>query len=190
MDAGRDIIGGAGWNAATVRRVSAQAKVGPRFFYECFTDMTALAEEVHDELSAQIRAHAVEAIAAAPEDLHAKSWAAANSVIRDLLNDPRRARFLLSDAPELAARKTTAMRLMGEEVARQARLAGVDIGDERKQQAIALVIAAGSAELVIATLDGSTDLTPDEVVETCTHMLNMALGGGLPRSAQRTASSS
>lgn len=49
-----DVVADEGWSATTVRKVAATAGVGPRFFYESFTDMTDLVTTAYDELGATL----------------------------------------------------------------------------------------------------------------------------------------
>ncbi|MFD1811518.1 TetR/AcrR family transcriptional regulator [Rhodococcus gannanensis] len=163
-----DIVGEQGWSAATVRHVAATAGVGARFFYESFADMTDLVITAYDELGAELLAGAVEAIAATAttgepdRDLHAKARAAVGAIVDGVAENPRRARFLLTDAPVLAERKSAVLHMVAQELARQSSEAGAAL-DLRQAQLCATVVMAGAVELVRGWVDGTLDVGPDEL---------------------------
>lgn len=159
-----DVVAAEGWSAATVRKVAATAGVGPRFFYESFTDMTDLLTTTYNELGADLLGAAVAAISAAPDDLHAKAHAAVGAIVEQVERDPRRGRFLISDAPALADRKRDFIRAAADELAEQSRAVGARL-DQRQAELCAMVVMAGAVELVRGWLDGTLDIRPTELTE-------------------------
>ncbi|MDQ0381111.1 TetR/AcrR family transcriptional regulator [Amycolatopsis thermophila] len=190
MDAALEVIGTQGWAAATVRAVCEEAHVGPRFFYESFEDMNALAAAVHDEIVETALTRTLAAVAAAPGDLAAKTHAALATMIADLTDDPRRARVTFSEAhgsEVLMRRRFTAMRAVAEAMVGQIRDL-VDLPGERERllQAVSLVLTGGFAELVLVWLDGGLDCGRDELVAICTEFA-LTTTESLPRLSQRLA---
>ncbi|MGW6696247.1 TetR/AcrR family transcriptional regulator [Nocardia sp. NPDC055049] len=171
MDAALDIIGTQGWAATTVRGVCEQAKVGPRFFYESFDDLDALAAAVHDEIVDTAIRSSLDALAAAPEDIAAKTRAAVTAILNSVVDDPRRARIAFAEAHGseiLMRRRAAAMRTIADVVAEQERaLLDPPAGSETLVSAVSLMITGGAAELVLAWLDGGMDISRDELINLC-----------------------
>lgn len=67
LDAGLDIFGTEGYQAATVRRVCRQAKLTDRYFYESFGSMEALFIAVYQSCMDAMREHIVEAVESSKE---------------------------------------------------------------------------------------------------------------------------
>ncbi|MGW0637869.1 TetR/AcrR family transcriptional regulator [Nocardia salmonicida] len=171
MDAALDIIGTQGWAATTVRGVCEQAKVGPRFFYESFDDLDALAAAVHDEIIETAIRSSLDALAAAPDDIAAKTRAAVAAILESVVDDPRRARIAFAEAHGseiLMRRRAAAMRTIADVVAEQERaLLDPPAGSETLVSAVSLMITGGAAELVLAWLDGGMDISRDELINLC-----------------------
>jgi len=159
-----DVVATEGWSAATVRKVAATAGVGPRFFYESFTDMNDLLTTAYDELGAELLTAAVAAIDSAPDDLHAKARAAVGAIVGAVEHNPQQGRFLISDAPPLAERKSAFIRAAADELVEQSDAVGTRL-DTRQAELCAVVVMAGAVELVRGWLDGSLDIRPDELTE-------------------------
>ena len=159
-----DVVADEGWPAATVRKVAATAGVGPRFFYESFSDMNDLVTTAYDALGAALLTDAVGMIASAPDDLHAKARAAIGAIVGAIERSPRQGRFLISDAPPLAERRSAFIRAAAEELVKQSEAVGTRL-DSRQAELCAVVVMAGAVELVRGWLDGNLDIRPDELVE-------------------------
>ncbi|SNR62333.1 transcriptional regulator, TetR family [Haloechinothrix alba] len=157
MDAGLDIIGTQGWSATTVRGVCEQARVGPRFFYESFDDLDALAAAVHDEIRDTALERALEAVAAAPDDVGAKIRAGIETIITDVTDDPRRARVAFAEAHgsvTLMHRRFTAMRTIAGVIVDQAHeLLDLPSDSEHVVQAVAQLLTGGVTELVLVWIN-------------------------------------
>lgn len=175
LDAALDIIGTQGWSAMTVRAVCRQARVGPRFFYELFTDLDDLAVATHDEVVQTAIGHCLTALHEAPDDLPAQVGAAVRAIVTEVTDDPRKARLVFARAhgsEALMQRRFTAMRQLAGVVAAQAKVLVRTPGtDERVVNALALVLTGGVAELVLVWLDGDSDLRidldRDELIDLC-----------------------
>jgi AcrR family transcriptional regulator len=171
MDAALDIIGTQGWATTTVRGVCEQAKVGPRFFYESFADLDALAAAVHDEIIDTAIRSSLDALAAAPEGIPAKTRAAVTAILTSVIDDPRRARVAFAEAhgsETLMRRRAAAMRTIADVVADQERaLLAPPPGSDTLVRAVSLMITGGAAELILAWLDGGIDVSRDEIIDLC-----------------------
>lgn len=175
MDAALEIIGTQGWSRTTITGVCEQARVGPRFFYEEFDDLDALAVAVLDEIVQNSLQKVLLAILAAPEDLPAKVRAAIEVFIGEVTDDPRRARFLFAEAhgsQPLMDRRFAAVRLIADVVVQQASaLLDLPEDSQRFMHATALVLTGGIAEMVLTWLDGGVELTRSELIELCIQLL-------------------
>ncbi|MBS4753814.1 TetR family transcriptional regulator [Nocardioides sp. zg-ZUI104] len=174
------VVGESGWEAATVRRIAAEAELGPRSLYESFTDLEDLAAVTYDELGAGLVADALAAIADADDssDVATVTRAAITAIVERLSEDPRRARFLLCEVPVLAARRTALLHAAAGEYAAQARRAGATLS-EQQLRATSLVVAGGGLELIRAWLDGALRLEQAQVSALIAESLT-ALSARLP----------
>ena len=179
MDAVVTLIGESGWEAATVRALATEAGVAPRFVYEGFADVEELAAATYDELGQRLVDAATLELTAFPSDLGSASRAAIAAILDRLSEDPRRARFLLTDAPVLAARRTALLRLAAREYAAHATTAGADV-DTAQLEAIGLIVAAGGLELIRAWLDGSLTVDTGGLAELLSASLT-TLSQALPQ---------
>nr|WP_246361377.1 TetR/AcrR family transcriptional regulator [Haloechinothrix aidingensis] len=169
MDAALDIIGTQGWSATTVRGVCEHARVGPRFFYESFDDLDALAAAVHDEIRDTALERALEAVAAAPDDVGAKIRAGIETIITDVTDDPRRARVAFAEAHgsvTLMRRRFTAMRTIAGVIVDQAHeLLDLPSGSEHVVQAVAQLLTGGVTELVLVWINDGVAINRTALID-------------------------
>jgi AcrR family transcriptional regulator len=175
MDAALEIIGTEGWSQTTTRGVCERARVGPRFFYESFDDLDALAVAVLDEIIEEALAKVFAAIAAAPDDLPSKTRAAVETFIGEVTDDPRRARFLFAEAhgsEALVNRRFEGIRNIAAVVVTLAHgLLELPPGSERFTRATALMITGGIAEMVLVWNEGDLDITKDELIDLSVELM-------------------
>ncbi|HEX4251245.1 MAG TPA: TetR/AcrR family transcriptional regulator [Pseudonocardia sp.] len=188
LDAALDVIGTQGWSATTLRGVCERAKVGPRFFYESFTDLDALAAALHDEVLEAALARTMAAIDAAPDDLRARTTAAFRAMISEITDDPRRARVLWVEAygsETLVRRRFAAMRRLARAAVEQSHdLLDLPPGGDRLLPAVAVLLTGGVTEFVLAWLDGGMDVSRDELVEISVEFA-LTMGKAIPAMAGR-----
>lgn len=157
-----DIVVSDGWSAATVRNVATAAGVGPRFFYESFVDMNDLVVAAYDEISGQLLGDAVAAVETAPADLRARAHAAVAAMVDAIAADPRKGRFLLSDAPPVVGRRRAFIRDVTDKLVEQTAEIGPGI-DRREAEICALAAMASATELVRGWLDDTLSIDPSEI---------------------------
>jgi len=188
MDAALDIIGTQGWANTTLRGVCEQAKVGPRFFYESFADLDALAAAVHDEIVADAITRTLEAVAAAPDDLPSKTRAGVSTIVTAFTDDPRRGRIAFAEAhgsETLMRRRFAAMRTIADVVSEQAdELLDLPPGSATVRQAFSLLFTGGVAEMILVWLDGGLDVSREQLVDLCIEFL-LTSANNLPGMAAR-----
>ncbi|TDC53660.1 TetR/AcrR family transcriptional regulator [Actinomadura sp. KC345] len=99
MEAGLQRLGTEGWAATTVRKVSAEAGLNDRYFYESFADRDTLLLAIIDDQIAQGTSVIISAAGEAPREPQARTRAVVTAVLDFLTEDPRRARILTHEFP-------------------------------------------------------------------------------------------
>lgn len=191
LDAALDVIGTQGWSATTLRGICERARVGPRFFYESFADLDALAAELYDEVLDAALGRTMVAIAAAPNDLRARTTAAFQAMLGEIIDDPRRARVLWVEAygsETLVRRRFAAMRRLARVALEQSHDLLDLPPDDRLLRAVSMLLAGGVTEFVLAWLDGGMDVSRDELIQVSVEVA-LAMGNAIPALAGRLAGS-
>jgi AcrR family transcriptional regulator len=181
MDAALELIGTEGWSGTSVRAICRAAGLTPRFFYESFDDLDALAVAVFDDISVRATAAILEAVRDAPDEPAAQANAAIATFVDQVTQDPRRARVVFAEAlgnEALARRRLQAMRAMAKLIADHGRLAyGAAPEADTLVEITASLLAGGLAELLIAWLDGAIDATRDQLVADCAALFMVTAEG-------------
>jgi len=191
MDAGLELIGTEGWSGTSVRAVCREGGLTPRFFYESFADLDALAVAVFDDISVQATAAILEAVRDAAPEPAAQARAAIATFVDELTEDPRRARVVFAEAlgnEALARRRLQAMRAMAQLIAEHGRAAyGAPREADTLVDITASLLAGGIAELLIAWLDGAIDATRDELIEDCAALFMVTAEGAAAIGRERAS---
>jgi AcrR family transcriptional regulator len=174
IEAGLELLGTQGWPATTVRAVCAQANLTPRYFYESFKDLDSLLLAVFDGIAGDAAAEVLAAVTEAPQDARAKAHAAIAAFVDFLTRDPRRARVLFIEATgaeALARRRFATVRMFAGLVAQQAR-SFYRLSDDPDPlvELTALMLAGGLAESLLAWLDGTLELSREQLLEHCSDL--------------------
>jgi AcrR family transcriptional regulator len=181
---GLALLGTEGGQACTVRAICQRAKLTPRYFYESFADLDALLLALFDELSGTAARHVLEAVTRASDDARAKARAAIGAFVEYVTEDPRRARVLFVAAigsEQLARRRFATVRMFAELVVAEAqafyRIPGTP---DPLVRTTALMLAGGLAETLLAWIDGTLELTREQLIEDCADLF-VATGAGAVR---------
>lgn len=173
MDAALELMGTEGWAGTTVRGVCQHAQLTPRFFYESFPDIDALAVAVYDELMESSVANSFAAYAAADNTPEAKAEAVIGTFVRELTDDPRKARIVFVEAvacaPLMERRRTTMSTFIAIGAA-QARAFYNAADDDPFVEMTAAMLTGGLGETLLMWLDGNLPMTRDELIENYTRM--------------------
>lgn len=193
MDAALELIGTQGWAQTSMRGVCERAQVGPRFLYESFDDLEALAAAVLDEIVGDALARVREAIAAAPQDdISAQVHAGVGTLIAEITDDPRRARLLFAEAhgsPVLDERRVEAVRAIAAGLAEQSdRLLALPAHSAAFVDAAGLLVAGGVAEMVLAWIQGDLDMTREQLIDLTAELV-YTIGMNAPAIAARVGRS-
>jgi AcrR family transcriptional regulator len=179
LDAALELVGGGGWQAATVRGVCAQAGLTTRYFYESFATRQALVIALFDAVTEEAAVRVLTAVATAPDDAERKAHAAVGTFVDLLVEDPRKARVAFAETQgddALTQRRRDGLRMFARLTAEQALdFYGAPADVDRIVQLTATLLAGGLSELLMAWLDGDVEATRDELVDDCA-MLFAAAG--------------
>lgn len=174
ISAGLDCLHADGLASFSVRAVCAQARLTARYFYESFADLDALLVAIVDTVCADVAAHAISAIAAAPDQLEHQIRSAVSSALTVLSEDPRKASaFLLASAgPESLhdKREEWLTEFVALVLANLPMHAEASIDGKRAARGAALFVMGGTTELLRAVFSGSLPMSDIEVVDRLTAM--------------------
>ncbi|MFG1796557.1 TetR/AcrR family transcriptional regulator [Nocardia sp. NPDC049149] len=188
LDAALDIVGTQGLSALTVRGLCEQARVGPRFFYEAFPDLDALAAALLLEIQESALERARTAVADTVGDPADKIRAGVAALIIELTDDPRRAQVVFAQAygnESMMRSRFTGMRRVADVIIEQTRLV-LDLpeGDDTAVATTSQLITGGASELVLVWLDGGLDVDRDGLVDLLADFA-IAMVARLPEVAER-----
>lgn len=168
LDAGLELIGGSGWSQTSVRGVYQLAGVSPRFFYESFQSLDELAVALYDEIVAEAAAKMIAAVGEAGDDRHEQARAAIGSVLDALTEDERKARVVFVEAlgcEVLATRRRQTLHELADVIGALGAVSYRRLPAEPIAKMTSTLLAGGVFELLIAWLDGSIEVSREQLVE-------------------------
>lgn len=176
LEAAREIVGTQGSARLTVGGLCRQAGLTERYFYENFTNLDAVVAEVYDQAIGELTALIAGRVRAAPDPLRDKVHAAIAAGLQAVADDPRLIRIAFTEAqlnPVLNERRTATIRSFAALV-----LATVNkrLSPESTATAgaygelAAMHLVGGLYETVYGWLNGTLDLTRDELVDESTEI--------------------
>jgi AcrR family transcriptional regulator len=173
LEAALEIMAAEQWRTATVDQVCAAAGLNKRYFYESFSDLDALAAAVVDDIAADVGQATLAAFAdALSEPLERQALLSVGAVVKALVRDPRRARVLLGGVaatPAVNAHRTAVMNGLTQILVAQARVIhGVELESDPLAQLAPAFVVGGSAEAILAFVNGTAAVTVDELISELT----------------------
>ena len=176
LEAGLEVLGTEGWQAATVRAICRQARLNPRYFYESFSGLDELLVAVFDRIVTDAVRAVLAALDEVPQTAEQQARATVRTFVAALTDDPRKARVGFIEAmgsEALMRRRLDALQQFATLIAAQARAHNDDL--PTSTGAInAHVIAGGIIEAIIAWLEGRLDATRDLLIDQCTALFVVA----------------
>ena len=173
LDAGLELLGGDVDPAElTVRGVCREAGVATRYFYESFTDKDEFVAAVFDWVVAGLAATTQAAVSAAP--IAEQSRASMANIVRTIELDPRIGRLVFSSQLSNAA----VVRKRQESGALFAMLSGQHLETLLRRpandriKAFAHFVVGGVARTISAWLAGEIGLSPEELVDQLTAIID------------------
>lgn len=171
LDAGLELFGTRGYSATGVKDVCREAGLTDRYFYESFTDRTALFLAVFDGRIEALFGATVAAVADAGADPRAQLRAATGSFLDAIAADPRIPRVIFSEpasvGPEAEQHMRVSLRRFASLVSATAR---IHLPDETEQRLtlIGLALVGTLERVVVEWQDGELELgsaVADDVTE-------------------------
>jgi AcrR family transcriptional regulator len=182
LSAALDILGASSDPAAlTVRAICRRARLAARYFYESFSDKDELVAAVFDWVVGELATTTQAAVAAAPPQEQTR--AGITNIVRTISDDPRVGRLLFS--ADLANAMLVRKRIDSE--ALFAMLSGQYVGSVLRLQendrirATAHFAVGGVAQTISAWLAGQVSLTPAQLVDQLTSILDQLRNPALYR---------
>jgi AcrR family transcriptional regulator len=180
LEAGLEVLGIEGWQAATVRAICTEARLNARYFYESFSGLDELLVAVFDRIVADAVEAVLAALDEAPQTAADQARAAVGTLVASLTDDPRKARVGFIEAmgsEALMRRRIDALQDFANLIAAQALAFQGPAGLDAKSAAInAHVLSGGLIEAIVAWLEKRLHVTRDELVEQCTALFVAAAG--------------
>jgi AcrR family transcriptional regulator len=172
-DAALDVMVADEWRSATVEQICSSAGLNKRYFYQGFADLDELAAAVVDDIADEVRDATLAAFAkVADQPLERQALASVDALVRVLVRDPRRARVLLGGVaatPSLRRHRDEVLSGLTSVLTRQARVVhGVELDRDPLAQIAPAFVVGGTAEAILAYLDGSARITRDQLVTELT----------------------
>lgn len=177
MEAGLTVIANSGMAGTTAEAVCAEAGLSKRYFYEHFRSREQLFAVLADGLIEQILRTAMEAVRA-HQGLDDRLRAASSRAVTFLTEDPRRARLFV-DAVGNAQLFSTVGRaehalaqLIVDEITHGT---GTTAAQRARQYVVTVILVTGTAQAVTDWLDGSSELSLDDLVDTVANVSSAAI---------------
>jgi len=172
-DAALDVMAADEWRSATVEQICSSAGLNKRYFYEGFAGLDELASAVVDDIADEVRDATLAAFAGvADQPLERQALASVDALVRVLVRDPRRARVLLSGfaaTTSLGQHREEVLSGLTSVLTRQARAVhGVELKRDPLAQITPAFVVGGTAEAILAYLDGTARITLDQLVTELT----------------------
>ncbi|WJR33062.1 MULTISPECIES: TetR/AcrR family transcriptional regulator [Mycobacteroides] len=170
IEAGMNLFGSPGSESVRVKDVVLEAGLTDRYFYESFSDLGALFEEILDLTIKAMESEVNAAVLEAPDDPVARVSVAMRTTVDTLTADPRMIRIFFVEAlgrgGRVGARRNEILTHAAENFFKWS---GTDTGPfdsgpvESRMRAYA---ASGAAsELLISWAEGLLDITSDQLAE-------------------------
>jgi AcrR family transcriptional regulator len=173
LSAGLDILGSEPDLAElTVRGICRRAGVTARYFYESFTDKDAFVGAVFDWVVADIAATTQAAVTAAPPEEQTRAGMA--NIVRTIAADARVGRLLFSSqlASAVLVRKRVESGALFAMLLGQNVVSALGTEENARIKATSHFVVGGVGQMISAWLAGDVALSPDELVDQLTSILD------------------
>ncbi|WP_372941598.1 TetR/AcrR family transcriptional regulator [Mycolicibacterium sp.] len=189
IDSAIDLMTGGEWRLVTVEKLCAAAGLNKRYFYEGFTDLDAVAAAAIDDIAEDVQTAALAALGATDE-VEEQARGAVAAVVRALTEDPRRARVLLGgvavgSTAQHRHRARVIRRLTAVLVGHARTVHDVRLESDPLAQVAPAFMIGGTADAVLAYLDGRARVTHEELVESLTTLWLLTGDGAVALARQR-----
>ncbi|MEU1995746.1 TetR/AcrR family transcriptional regulator [Nocardia gamkensis] len=169
LDVGFELLGTAGTSAVTMRAVTRQANLSPRYFYESFDSRETLIRAVYDRVEAALRERV--ATVEPATDPRAAVRSALRTCADFFEEDPRRARVLLREPladddlrRHVALRTPAVVRAFAPVLGTAA--VGLFASSDETLAAIGTALAGALTAVYVDWIDGRLPMDRDRLVDT------------------------
>ncbi len=172
VDAALDMLTGHGSGAVTVRGICARANLTPRYFYESFENVDALAGATYDGVITEIADRALAAFESGA-DAHDKVSSAVEAIVDVIDSDSRKGRLIFSDtlrSPVLAERRADSLQLFAV-LTSQTATQVARVGDGAESMAAAHFQVGGLGRILASWTEGRFALDRERLISVCVRML-------------------
>lgn len=171
------VIASSGMAGTTIEAICAEAGLSKRYFYEHFRSREQLFAVLADGLIEQILGGSIDSVRAG-RDLDERLRAASSWVVKFLTDDPRRARLFVDAVGNAQLYATighaehTLARLIVDEITRDT---GTSAAQRARQYVVTVILVTGTAQAVTDWLDGTSELSLDDLVDTVANLSTAAI---------------
>lgn len=170
IEAGVNLFGSAGSGSVRVKDVVAEAGLTERYFYESFSDLSALFDAVFDFAAGLLEAEINAAMVDAPEDAFARVSIALRKNVDILAADPRLIRIFFVEALGAGGRagvhrNEILVRAAGNFLKWSAPDSPSFESSSVDARLKAFAVSGAASELLISWADGLIDVTPSELAD-------------------------
>ena len=170
IEAALDVMAADEWRTITVDKLCGAAGLNKRYFYESFTDLDTVAAAVVDEIAQEVSTVTLAAMNdAGTAPLEQQATTAVGTLVRVLVDDPRRAQVLLggvSTSPALHQHRETVMRGLTAVLIGYARgVHGVELEKDPLAEIAPAFIIGGTADAILAFVAGRANVTVDQLID-------------------------
>ncbi|MFF0457517.1 TetR/AcrR family transcriptional regulator [Nocardia africana] len=180
LDCAFDLLGTGGANAVTMRAVTRQANLSPRYFYESFDSREALVTAVYDRTEAALRERL--SVLASGTDPRATIRTALETCADFFEEDPRRARVLLREPladddlrRHITQRTPAVIRALAPLLGDGAE--GLFAGSDTTLATIGTALAGALTSIYLEWTDGHLTIERDRLVDAAAGIVAGLLGG-------------
>ncbi len=185
LEAGLELLGTGGWQAATVTAVCEQARLTPRYFYESFASRDELLVAIFDSVIDEVTA---ETVGVAPSNAEELLRATVAAFVKVVSEDPRKGRAAFLEAlgsEALMRRRFDRMRWFSEQLARRVRAdRQLDEGEARGLETASLIATGGLIETLMVWLDGGLTRSADQVIDDYARLCSVMIETASPSSLE------
>lgn len=184
LEAGLELLGSGDSGASpTIRAMCAKADLGPRYFYESFTDGDALVVSVYDEVIQDVVMSTLAALASAGTEERKQIEVGLTAIVAVVADDPRKGRVLFDAAithTALAQKRLESARMFSGLLAAQAQsFYGIEASGAL--DTVSRFLVGGLGETLTAWQHGDLELTPEELVAVCADLFQSSAAALLSR---------
>ncbi|MCW4353396.1 TetR/AcrR family transcriptional regulator [Hoyosella sp. YIM 151337] len=156
----------------TVRAVCKRASLGPRYFYESFTDVDSLGAAVFQETFDLVAQRAAAGFTRGGPGLAARIEGGLRAIVDLIIEDPRKGRLFFSPvlvSPVLATRREASADAFAALILKQWSPGSAQPGPSRA--VAARFIVGGLAQVLAGVVDGKDELDSDLIVAQCARIV-------------------